>query len=329
MKNATLRQLVVFETVAKHLHFTRAAEELGTTQPSVSMQVKQLEDSLGVPLFEQLGKRIHLTEAGQEVYRYCRSISQHLTEAETVLERFRGGSGGKLRLAIGRTAKYFVPQLLADFRRQHADVFIHLEVAGRQRLLGQLADNVCDLAIMGAPPEDQDLVAEPFLEDPLVPIAAPDHPLAQTRALPLSRLAAESFLMREPDSETRKTIDRFFAQQGVVMTAGMQINSNEAVKRSVQAGLGLAIVPLHSVALEVESGRLAVLDVAQMPLHRSWYLVHRHGKRFSRVAEAFKDFVVREARHAFQNGAASDNGFARARGAIPDVQAKRANQRTR
>lgn len=302
MKNSTLRQLVVFETVARHLHFTRAAEELGTTQPSVSMQMKQLEDNLGVPLFEQLGKRMYLTEAGQEVYRYCRSIGQHLTEAETVLERFRGGSGGKLRLAIGRTAKYFVPRLLADFRRQHAGVFIHLEVAGRQRLLSQLMDNVCDLAIMGAPPKDQDLVAEPFLEDPLVLIAAPDHPLATVRSLSLSRLAGESFLMREPDSETRKTIERFFMQQGVVMTTSMQINSNEAIKRSVQAGLGLAVVPLHSVALEVESGRLVVLDVAQMPLHRSWYLVHRQGKRFSRVAEAFRDVVVRAARHVSQGG---------------------------
>ena len=238
MKNATLRQLMVFETVARHLHFTRAAEELGTTQPSVSMQVKQLEDNLGVPLFEQLGIRMYLTEAGQEVYRYCRSISQHLTEAETVLDRFRGTDSGKLNLCVGRTAKYFVPQLLAVFRQRHEEIFVHLEVAGRQQLLRRLADNTCDLAIMGAPPEDQDLVAEPFLEDPLVLIAAPDHPLAQVRALPLSRLAQEPFLMREPDSETRNTVERFFAQQGVAMTTSMVINSNEAVKRCVQHARG-------------------------------------------------------------------------------------------
>ena len=320
---------MVFETVARHLHFTRAAEELGTTQPSVSMQVKQLEDNLGVSLFEQLGKRVYLTEAGQEVYRYCRSISQHLTEAETVLDRFRGTDSGKLNLCVGRTAKYFVPQLLAVFRQRHEEIFVHLEVAGRQQLLRRLADNACDLAIMGTPPEDQDLVAEPFLKDPLVLIAAPDHPLAPVRALPLSRLAQEPFLMREPDSETRNTVERFFAQQGVAMTTSMVINSNEAVKRCVQAGLGLAVVPLHSVALEVEARRLAVLDVAAMPLQRSWYLVHRQGKRFSRIAEAFKDFVMREAQHSVQGNAAANNGSARVRAVLPDAQAKRVNQRTR
>lgn len=320
---------MVFETVARHLHFTRAAEELGTTQPSVSMQVKQLEDNLGVSLFEQLGKRVYLTEAGQEVYRYCRSISQHLTEAETVLDRFRGTDSGKLNLCVGRTAKYFVPQLLAVFRQRHEEIFVHLEVAGRQQLLRRLADNACDLAIMGTPPEDQDLVAEPFLKDPLVLIAAPDHPLAQVRALPLSRLAQEPFLMREPDSETRKTVERFFAQQGIVMTTSMVINSNEAVKRCVQAGLGLAVVPLHSVTLEVEAGHLAVLDIAAMPLQRSWYLVHRQGKRFSRIAEAFKDFVLSEAQHSVQGDAAVNNHSAHVRAVLPHAQAKRANQRTR
>ena len=306
MKNATLRQLAVFETVARHLHFTRAAEELGTTQPSVSIQVKQLEDNLDIPLFEQLGKRIFLTEAGQELHRYCRHINQHLADAQTVLDRLRGNQGGRLKLCIGHTAKYFVPQLLAALRRQHGEVFIQLEVAGRQRLLSMLADNACDMVIMGAPPEDQDLVAEPFLEDPLVLIAAPDHPLAQERSIPLSRLVQEPFLMREPDSETRNTIEQLFAKTGFSIMPSMVVNSNEALKRSVQAGLGLAIVPLHSVTLEVAGQHLVVLDIDAMPLRRSWYVVHRQGKRFSRVAEAFKALVLQSAQQQIQGDAAND-----------------------
>lgn len=313
MRNSTLRQLTVFETVARHLHFTRAAEELGTTQPSVSAQVKQFEDNLGVPLFEQLGKRIYLTEAGQEVYRYCCNISQHLAEAETVLDRFRGTHSGKLSLSVGRTAKYFVPQLLAAFRLRHEELFIHLEVAGHQRLLRRLADNVCDLAIMGSLPEDQDLISEPFLDDPLVLIAQHDHPLAQERALPLSRLAQEPFLMRELESETRNTAERFFAQQGVTVTASMTINSNEAIKRCVQAGLGVAVVPLHSITLELDLGRLAVIDVVGMPLQRSWYIVHRQGKRFSRIAEAFKDFMLNEAQKIIIDSTAMDSDSTPAR----------------
>jgi len=301
MKNATLRQLAVFETVARHLHFTRAAEELGTTQPSVSIQVKQLEDNLDIPLFEQLGKRIFLTEAGQELHRYCRHINQHLADAQTVLDRLRGTQGGCLKLCIGHTAKYFVPQLLAALRRQHGEVFIQLEVARRQRLLSLLADNTCDMAIMGAPPEDQDLVAEPFMEDPLVFIAAPDHPLAQERSISLSRLVQEPFLMRESDSDTRNTMEQLFAKTGLTISPSMVVNSNEALKRSVQAELGLAMVPLHSVMLEVAGRHLVVLDIDAIPLRRSWYVVHRQGKRFSRVAEAFKNLVLQTPQQQIQD----------------------------
>lgn len=303
MKNATLRQLAVFETVARNLHFTRAAEELGTTQPSVSIQVKQLEDNLDIPLFEQLGKRIFLTEAGQELHRYCRHINQHLADAQTVLDRLRGNQSGRLKLCIGHTAKYFVPQLLVALRRQHREVFIQLEVAGRQRLLSMLADNACDMAIMGTPPEDQDLVAEPFMEDPLVFIAAPDHPLAQARSIPLARLVQEPFLMRESDSDTRNTMEQLFAKTGLAIMPSMVVNSNEALKRSVQAGLGLAMVPLHSVTLEMAGQHLVVLDVDAIPQLRSWYLVHRQGKRFSRVAEAFKDLVLQAAQQQAQSNA--------------------------
>jgi DNA-binding transcriptional LysR family regulator len=297
MKNTTLRQLTVFEVVARCRSFTRAAQSLGVTQAAVSIQIKQLEENLGVALFEQLGKRIYLTEAGRDLFHYCRRIGEQLSEAETVLERHRGSQGGQLHLCIGRTAKYFVPRLLAVFCKRWGGFRVNLSVASREMLLSRLADNTCDMAIMGQPPAESDCVSEVFLEDPLVVIAPGNHPLVVEHSIPLSRLSQEPFLMREQSSQTHQVIERFLAQQGVSLSVSMVIDSNEAIKQAVRAGLGLAIVPLHSVSLEVEAGYLTVLDVESMPLPRSWHLVHRSGKRFSQVAEAFKDFVLREARH--------------------------------
>lgn len=329
MKNATLRQLTVFEAVARCLNFTRAAESLGVTQAAVSIQVKQLEENLGVALFEQLGKRIYLTEAGRDLFHYCRRIGEQLSEAETVLERHRGSQGGQLHLCIGRTAKYFVPRLLAVFRQRWDGFCVNLSVAGREALLSRLADNTCDMAIMGRPPADDDCASEAFLEDPLVVIAPANHPLAAEHAIPLSRLSQEPFLMREPGSETREVIERFLTQQGISLSVNMVIDSNEAIKQAVQAGLGLAIVPLHSVTLEAEARHLAVLDVEAMPLQRSWYLVHRTGKRFSRIAEAFKDFVLQEARHCMAVGPTGQGRLEREGLApMPSAEARRSGRRS-
>lgn len=297
MKNTTLRQLTVFLTAARHLHFTRAAQELGMTQPSVSMQVRQLEENFGVALFEQVGKRTFLTEAGHELYRYGRAIDHQLAEAKTVLERLKGAHGGRLRLAIGVSAKYFMPRLLAAFTVNRPDVVIDLHIAGRDGLLDQLENNECDIAVMGSPPEEDGMMAHPFLEDPLVVIAPAGHPLAGERKLPLARLKSERFLMREPGSDTCDVVDDFFGQHSFVPSTSMIVNSNEAIKQSVLAGIGLAIVPIHSVTLELEVGRMVVLDLDKPILQHTWYLVHRREKRFSAVAEAFKGFVLDRARH--------------------------------
>lgn len=270
------------------------------TQPSVSMQIRQLEDNLGVALFEQLGRRVYLTEAGQELYRYGRAIDQQLSEAETVIDRLKGLRGGQLRLAIGPTAKYFMLRLLAAFVQNHPDVTIDLHITGRDNLLAQLDSNERDLIVLGTPPPDPMLVGYPFLEDPLVVIAPPGHPLTGRR-VPLAQLAQEPFLMREPGSDTREVIDQFFAQHGIEPRTAMVINSNEAIKQGVQAGLGLAIVPTQSVAMELETGRLVVLDIDALPLQRAWYLAYRRDKRFSNVAEAFKDFVEGNARHCIES----------------------------
>lgn len=297
MKNTTLRQLAIFSVVARRLHYTRAAEELGVTQASVSIQIRQLEDNLDLKLFEQVGKKIHLTEAGREMHDYCQRINHQFSELETVLDRLKGGGSGELRLSVCRTAKYIVPSLLADFRAQHPDAVVNVDIATRDVLLSRLQDNACDMAITGMPDGDRGLVAEPILQDSLAIIAAPGHPLARKRAIPPAELEQEPFLMRESDSASRAAVERFLSCHDLKLDVAMTINSNEAIKRCVEAGLGLAVVPKCSIAREVKAGLLAVLDVDAEPAYHSWYLVHRKGKRFSVLAESFRNTVLEVCRN--------------------------------
>ena len=295
MLHVTFRQLRVFEAVARNLSFSRAAEELHLTQPAVSMQIKQLEESAGLPLFEQMGKKIFLTEAGREMFHYARAIAGQLAEAEAVLNELKGLQRGKLNISVVSTANYFAPQLLAVFCRRHENVTLSLNVANRESLLHQLADNEMDMAIMGQPPEGLDIESAPFMENPLVVIASPSHPLAKERGIAPQRLADETFIVREPGSGTRGAMERFFQQHGMTLHTGMEMSTTEAIKQAVQADMGLAVVSLHTIALELETGRLAVLDVVSFPLSRYWYVAHRKGKRLSAVAQAFKEFLVDEA----------------------------------
>lgn len=295
MLHVTFRQLRVFEAVARRLSYSRAAEELYLSQPAVSMQIRQLEESVGLPLFEQLGKKIYLTEAGREMFRYSREISRQLLEAENVLQELKGMKRGKLVISMVSNANYFIPRLLSVFCQQLPDVTVHLDVANREKLLHQLADNEMDLGIMGQPPEEAELLAEPFLDNPLVVIAAPTHPLVAERRIPVERLGGETFLVREQGSGTRIAMERIFTQHGITPPSGMEMSTTEAIKQSVQAGMGLAVVSLHTIELELETGRLAVLDVDDFPIRRHWYVVYRKGKRLSAVAQAFKDFLVKEA----------------------------------
>ena len=293
--NITLRQLTVFASVARHLSFTRAAEELHLTQPAVSMQVKQLEGQLDIPLFEQLGKKIYLTDAGEEVYQYSRSISQQLDELETVLANLKGLEHGKLRISVATTANYFAPHLLAAFRHRYPGVNIILNVTNRQTLLSQLSENEVDMAIMGQPPSGMELEAAAFMDNPLVTIAPPDHPLAGKRRIPIKDLEREMFLVREAGSGTRNAMQRFFNEHGVTITTSMEVSSDEAIKQSVQAGLGLGVMSQDAVQLELSLGKLAILDIVEFPILRYWYLVHRKGKRLSAISQAFKEFLLNEA----------------------------------
>jgi DNA-binding transcriptional LysR family regulator len=295
MFHFTLRQLQVFEKVASHLNYSRAAEELFLSQPAVSMQIKQLEAHIGLPLFEQMGKKIFLTEAGRELFHYSRTITQQLAEMQAVFSEMKGLGQGRLTLSVVNTANYFTPQLLAKFCRRYPGINVNLHVANRDAVLKQLADNSTDLAIMGQPPDGIDVSAESFLENPLVVIAAPGHALAQLRRVKFARLAEETFLSREPGSGTRSAMERVFAEHKIQPHISMEMETNEAIKQAVQAGMGLGILSLHSIELELETGRLALLNVEHFPLLRHWYVVHRSNKRLSGAALAFKDFLLTEA----------------------------------
>lgn len=295
--NITFRQLEVFEAVARLLSYTQASKELHLSQPAVSMQIKQLEESAGIPLFEQIGRKIYLTEAGQEMYHYSRSISHQLDEAEEVLEQLKGLQTGRLEITVATTANAFATRMLAMFKKQHEGVTVSLDVTNREYLLRQLAENEKDIAIMGRPPEDADLVTEPFADNPLVVIAAPDHPLAGKKSIPLYMLQDQTFVVREQGSGTRTAMQRFFDEHNLRVTSSMEMNENEAIKQAVQAGMGLGVVSIHTIELELETNRLVILDVEDFPIMRHWYLVHRKEKRLSPITQAFKDFVLSEGRN--------------------------------
>lgn len=294
MLHLTLRQLRVFESVARQLNFSRAAEELHLSQPAVSMQIRQLEENVGLSLFEQMGKRIFLTDAGKELYHYSRAIARQLSDLEEALNQMKGLESGSLKVSVVSTANYFLPPLLAKFCRMHPGIKVSLSVGNRESVLRQLSENETDIAVIGKPPEGMDLSAEPFLPNPLVVVASPDHPLAKKKSIPLKALEDETFLLREPGSGTRSAMERFFAQQKVKLTMGNEMSSTEAIKQAVQAGMGLAVVSLYTVELELETGRLKVLDVQGFPITRQWYAVHRTGKRLSTAADAFHSFLVNE-----------------------------------
>jgi DNA-binding transcriptional LysR family regulator len=292
--NVTLRQLKVFEMVARHLSFTRAAEELFLTQPAVSMQIKQFEDTAGLALFERLGRKIYLTEAGEEMYRLSKDIIAKMSEADLILDEIKGSEGGRLLVSVASTVQYFAIRLLAGFCKQYPKVNVNLKVTNHKGLIQLLENNETDIVLMGKPPEGLDLVSEPLLENPLVVIAPPNHHLKDKKGISLAELRNETFLMREQGSGTRTSTERFFAENGMKISANMELNNNGAIKLGVEEGLGLGVVSQHTIDSEVRAGRLIILDVQFFPLVRTWYMVRREGKRLSAVGTAFENFVRQE-----------------------------------
>jgi DNA-binding transcriptional LysR family regulator len=247
-----------------------------------------------LPLFEQVGKQIYLTEAGEEMERYASSVLSILEEADQVFDEMKGMERGRLRIAVASTANYFVPRLLAEFCQRYPAVKVSLDVTNRERLLEALSGNDTDLVIMGKPPEKMDLVAEIFMDNPLVAIAPPSHPLAGKQRIPLERLQEETFLIREKGSGTRSATERFFVEHGLSLSSTMEMSSSESIKQGVEAGLGLGLLSLHTLEMELALKRLVILDVSELPILRKWYIMHRSGKRLSSVAQQFKAFVLQE-----------------------------------
>jgi len=295
MLHTTLRQLRVFDAVARHLNFSRAAESLFLSQPAVSMQIKQLEQNIGLPLLEQVGRRLNLTEAGRELLKYSRNILQQVQEMDTVFSEMKGLEHGQLNIAVVSTANYFMPQLLAKFIRLHPRINLGLSVANRDTVIKQLDDNIADLAIMGQPPEGADMVSQAFMPNPLVVIAAPDHPLAKLKKIQPRQLAEETFLLREKGSGTRGVVERFFSGRKLPLPAHMEMDTNEAIKQSVSAKIGVGIISRHGIEMELETKRLCILDVAGFPIVRDWHIVQRKNKRLSTAAQAFQQFLLEEA----------------------------------
>lgn len=297
MIHATLHQFKVFEATARHGSFTRAAEELYLTQPTVSMQVKQLTKALGLPLFEQVGKRLYLTDAGKELYATCQDIFEKLEQLEMRVADLKGMKQGHLKLTVITTAKYFVPRLLGPFCQQYPGVDVSLIVTNHQRAIDRLADNQDDLYVMSQLPEHIDVKAHPFLDNPLVVMAPKNHPLAGEKNIPIERLTGESFIMREPGSGTRKAVQALLDKHGVEVRVRLELGSNEAIKQAIAGGLGLSVLSCHTLTPEGDTGELTILDVAGFPIERQWYVVHLGSKQLSIVASTFLDYLKSEARY--------------------------------
>ncbi|MCS6813938.1 MAG: LysR substrate-binding domain-containing protein, partial [Cyanobacteria bacterium] len=284
MRQITLHQLKVFEAAARHCSFTRAAEELFLTQPTVSMQVKQLTQAVGIPLFEQVGKRLHLTDAGRELYKTCRDVFEQLSQFEMTIADMQGLKQGKLRLCVITTAKYVVPRLLGPFCQRYPGVDVSLQVTNHEGVAERMSENLDDLYIVSEPPDHPEIESFAFIENPLVVVAPKNHPLVTQRQISLQRIADEPFIMREPGSGTRKTVQELFDVNKVPIRIKLEIGSNEAIKQAVAGGLGIAVLSLHSLTLEGTFSQVAILDVEKFPIARQWYVIYPAGKQLSTVA---------------------------------------------
>lgn len=291
LRHATLHQLRIFLAVARHCSFARAAEELHLSPPTLSLQVKQLAETVGQPLFEQLGKKIFLTAAGRTLADACADIEGRMERLSQDLAALQGVEKGSLKLAILTTVKYTVPKLLGGFCAAHPGIEVAMVVGNRENLLQRLAQNQDDLYIMGQPPEHMEVVSEAFANNPLVLVAPPSHPLVGPTGVSPLRLKDEPFILREPGSGTRLTAERFFAGHGITLKNRLEVGSNEAIKQTVAGGLGLAVLSATTVVSELALGELVMLDVVGFPLIRRWHVVYPKGKKLSAAAVAFKAWL--------------------------------------
>ena len=292
--NATLHQLKVFEAVARHNSFTRAAEELFLTQPTVSMQVKQLSKTIGMPLFEQVGKKLYLTESGKELFATCKDVFDRMSRFDIAIANIKGLKQGSLRLSAITTAKYVIPRILGPFCNRYPGIDISLTVTNHQYVLEGLAANQSDLYVVSHVPEDLDVEAYSFMENPIVMLAQKDHPLVGQKNIALERIAEEPFIMREPGSGTRRAVQSLFDEHEIPLRVRLDLGSNEAIKQAIAGGMGISALSKHTLALDGLNSQLAILDVEQFPIARDWYVIYPSGKQLSAIAQAFFDYLKDE-----------------------------------
>lgn len=299
----TLQQLKLFEAVSRNGSFTRAAEELYLTQPAVSIQVKRLEEQVGLPLFEQVGKKIFPTAAGQAMYEASCDILSRIDQLRDTVDDLQGKVKGPLRLSAVSTTEYFMPHLIGAFLQKYPDVEPKLQFTNRATIVQRLHDNLEDFVVMGQVPKDAALEAFPFLENIIVIVCHPRHPLAQKKKITLKNLTEQRFIVREQGSGTRMAVDRRMNEHGLRIDPYMELGSSEAIKQGVMAGLGIAAQSLHSVTLEQRAGLIKVLNVETFPIKRRWFAVYLKGKKLSLVAQTFLDFILDNSEHILRNDA--------------------------
>jgi len=292
MRHATVRQLQVFVSAAKSLSFARVAEQLHLTPAAVSFQIKQLESISGFPLFERIGKKVGLTEAGRSLLGYAEIVMTALYEADQTMLSLKGGGDGRITVGLVSTAKYIVPHILARFRSLYPGVTIRLVDGNRREILNLLTNGDVDLAIMGRPPDENDVEAQAFAPHPTVLIAAPSHPLAERSRIRVAALAGESFILREDGSGTRSLLSAFFEGTDFKPRVAMTSSSNEAIKQAVMAGMGIAGLSRHTIGLELALGLLEILPVEGWPLMRTWFVARRRRMPLMPLHNKLRDFFV-------------------------------------
>jgi DNA-binding transcriptional LysR family regulator len=293
IRHSTFRQLQIFESIFRLGSFTRAAEELFLTQPTVSMQIKKLSDAIGLPLFEHVGRHVEPTQAGRELYQACTQVFEILSNLEMKIADLQGLKRGRLRVGVITTAKYLAPEMLGQFSQQYPGIDLALKVTNRERILERMQNNEDDLYIMGqAPAGELEVESYMFSPNPLVVMAPREHPLVGKKKISMERICEEPFIMREPGSGIRDATLRQFGDANLRPTVRMELGSNEAIKHAVVGGLGLAVLSLHTLALEGPDGPVAILDVEGFPIMRNWYIVYPKGKELSLAAQAFLDFAI-------------------------------------
>ncbi len=296
MKKATLHQLKVFEVCARQGSFTRAAEELMITQPTVSTQIKQLTNGIGLPLFEQIGKRLYLTDGGKALLETCQEIFTSLDNFDMQVAALQGMQTGRLRLSVITTAKYFIPRLLGLFCQKYPDIDISLQFLNHENLQKRMLKNKDDLYILSNIPQDIDLCSEAFLDNPLVVVTRKDHPLVNQKNIPITTLNNESFIMREAGSGTKKAIQNLFNKHNINVKVRLELGSNEAIKQAIAGGLGISVLSRHTLIGE-GNGELKIIDVQNFPINKHWYVTYLTGKQLSIVAQTFLDFLLLESKN--------------------------------